>query len=160
MSRVAGQMLVLLLVLSTVGCDRVTKHLATTNLRGLEMQSYLAGFLQLEYVRNPGAFLSIGTTLPEPVRVALFTVGAGVLLMVVGFIAIKDRWAGLPLAGVALTLAGGASNLIDRILHGSVVDFMSIGIGSVRTGIFNVADIAILLGGALIVAGHRRLYER
>jgi len=46
--------------------------------------------------------------------------------------------------------AGGISNLIDRILWGSVVDFMSVGVGPLRTGIFNVADVAVMIGIALI----------
>jgi signal peptidase II len=46
---------------------------------------------------------------------------------------------------------GSASNLIDRILHGSVIDFLNIGLGNLRTGIFNVADVAIFFGIALLM---------
>ena len=35
---------------------------------------------------------------------------------------------------------------MDRLIHGSVVDFLNVGIGPVRTGVFNVADVAIMLG--------------
>jgi signal peptidase II len=49
-----------------------------------------------------------------------------------------------------LFVAGGISNLFDRVVQGSVIDFMHVGVGSVRTGIFNVADLAILLGGILM----------
>ena len=46
----------------------------------------------------------------------------------------------------------GSGNLIDRILHdGTVVDFLNFGIGSLRTGIFNVADVAIMGGAALLI---------
>jgi signal peptidase II len=51
---------------------------------------------------------------------------------------------------------GGASNLIDRAARGHVVDFLNVGLGSLRTGIFNVADIAVLLGALLIVVGDLR----
>ena len=52
--------------------------------------------------------------------------------------------------------AGGASNWIDRVMHGSVIDFMNVGIGPFRTGIFNVADMAIMLGtGIVVFAGCR-----
>lgn len=48
---------------------------------------------------------------------------------------------------VALIFSGGVSNLFDRLAYdGSVVDFINIGIGPVRTGIFNVADVAITVG--------------
>jgi signal peptidase II len=56
-------------------------------------------------------------------------------------------------------VAGGASNWIDRAVRGSVVDFMNVGIGPVRTGVFNVADVAIMLGAVLIVAGELREYQ-
>jgi lipoprotein signal peptidase len=55
---------------------------------------------------------------------------------------------------VALTLlaASGLGNLIDRVLHdGAVTDFLNIGIGPLRTGIFNVADIAGVLGVVVLL---------
>jgi signal peptidase II len=45
-----------------------------------------------------------------------------------------------------LIIGGGLSNIYDRIVAGKVVDFMNIGIGGLRTGIFNVADNAIMIG--------------
>jgi len=69
-------------------------------------------------------------------------------------LAIRQRWDRLPTLGLALFVAGGASNWIDRVARGSVVDFLNIGVGSVRTGVFNVADVAIMLGaGVLVLAG-------
>jgi len=47
---------------------------------------------------------------------------------------------------MSLILGGGLSNLYDRIAYGKVVDFMNMGIGDLRTGIFNVADMFILAG--------------
>ena len=48
--------------------------------------------------------------------------------------------------GLTLFVAGGASNWMDRLFHGSVVDFLNVGIGPLRTGIFNMADAAIMVG--------------
>jgi signal peptidase II len=51
---------------------------------------------------------------------------------------------------VALIVGGGVSNLIDRVRYGGyVVDFLNVGIGPLRTGIFNVADMAIMAGVVL-----------
>jgi signal peptidase II len=59
------------------------------------------------------------------------------------------RWQFIACVGI---LAGGLGNLIDRVTnHGQVTDFLNLGIGSLRTGIFNVADVAIT-GGALLLA--------
>jgi signal peptidase II len=54
------------------------------------------------------------------------------------------------LIGGILFIAGGTSNLVDRIARGNVVDFMNVGIGSLRTGIFNVADVALMVGVVLV----------
>jgi signal peptidase II len=143
------------LLLTTVLCDRVTKHLAAAHLAGLPSMSYLRNTLRLEYAENSGAFLSLGANLPDGVRTAILTIGVAVLLMVVAILAIKHQWAGLPLHGVALMWAGGASNLVDRAARGHVVDFLNVGIGSLRTGIFNVADVAVMLGAILIIVGER-----
>ena len=50
-----------------------------------------------------------------------------------------------------LFLAGGASNWVDRLVHGRVVDFLNLGIGPLRTGVFNVADVAIMAGLGLLL---------
>ena len=55
------------------------------------------------------------------------------------------------LTALVLFLAGGASNWIDRALQGSVVDFLNVGIGPLRTGIFNVADVGVMLGAFLLL---------
>jgi signal peptidase II len=140
-----------MLLLATVGCDRVTKHLATATLAEAPPQSYFADTLQLQYAENAGGFLSLGSGMPDWARTGLFTFGVGFTLIALAVLALKDRWTGLPLAGASLVFAGGVSNLIDRIARGTVIDFMSIGIGPLRTGIFNVADVAIMIGLVLIV---------
>ena len=64
------------------------------------------------------------------------------------------------LLGAALIVSGGAPNWIDRVATGSVIDFLNVGIGPLRTGIFNVADVAILGGVGLVVltaVGENRL---
>ena len=51
-----------------------------------------------------------------------------------------------------LVMGGGFGNLIDRIYNqGRVVDFMNLGIGSLRTGVFNVADLAVTFGAIAVV---------
>jgi signal peptidase II len=53
---------------------------------------------------------------------------------------------------LALIAGGGISNLIDRLLYdGRVTDFLNVGIGALRTGIFNLADMVILAGALLLV---------
>jgi len=121
--KMAGKVLLLILVLTTIGCDRVTKHLATTSLAGAPPQSYFADTLRFEYAENTGAFLSLGADLPAWVRTTIFTLGVGLTLTLLALVGLKRHWAGLRFVGAALMWAGGTSNLVDRAARGSVVDF-------------------------------------
>jgi signal peptidase II len=85
------------------------------------------------------------------VRLACFTIGNGLMLALLLLLAVRRRWSGALLIGACLFLAGGISNLADRVARGSVVDFMNVGIGPLRTGIFNVADMAIMAGAIIVV---------
>ncbi len=131
---------------STVGCDQGTKALASLVLQDKPPQSYLADLFRIGYVENTGAFLGLGSSLPEAWRTALFTVGSGVLLAAFSLLLWRGGWAFHRKLGLVLLLAGGVSNWVDRVLRGSVIDFLNVGIGGLRTGIFNVADMAILAG--------------
>jgi signal peptidase II len=139
------------IVTSTISCDRVTKRLAVSGLSGRPRESHLADLVRLELVRNPGGFLSAGAQLPEAARTTIFSLGTAVLVACVGLGLVRRLRAGGWGFGFALVWAGGVANLADRLLNGSVIDFLNVGLGSLRTGIFNVADVAITLGLALIV---------
>ncbi|MEO1271859.1 MAG: signal peptidase II, partial [Myxococcota bacterium] len=116
------------------------------------LMSFLGDTFRLQYAENKGAMLSLGASLPEEARFWVFQVGIGLLLLVaLGAALMWRQLNGVAIVGVALMVGGGVSNLMDRILYdGVVVDFMNLGVGGLRTGIFNVADIAIMVGAALI----------
>lgn len=151
MRRVIKTLLLLLVITTTVGCDRVTKHLATTFLAGKPDRSFLANTVRLEYAENNGGFLSIGSSLNDPLRFAIFTIATAIILIVLPVVTFKNRGSDGQIAAISLAVAGGASNLLDRITQGTVVDFVSVGVGSVRTGIFNVADVAIFAGMLMLL---------
>lgn len=148
------------LALGTVGCDRLTKHLATEHLAGRPTQSFLADTIRLTYAENTGGFLSLGAGLPESARTAVFTIATGIVLAVLVFVAWRSRHSFWRAAALALFIAGGVSNWIDRAAQGSVVDFLNVGLGPLRTGVFNVADMAIMLGAALFLYAELRERKR
>lgn len=150
-ARWCRRLVLLLAVVGTIGCDRITKDAATTALRDAPDRTYLAGIVRLGYAENTGGFLSFGADWPAAARTAIFTIGNGLMLSVLALVAIRRRAAGWPVLGIALFFAGSASNWVDRLVRGSVVDFMNVGVGPVRTGIFNVADVAIMAGMAIVV---------
>lgn len=150
LARSGGRPGVLLVAAATIVVDRLTKLLATATLADAPGRSFFGDTLRLDYARNPGAFLGMGADWPAEWRAAIFTGAAFVGMAVVAALARRLRHSTGALVGLALFAAGTVSNLVDRVIYGSVVDFLNVGIGPVRTGIFNVADVAIL-GGAMLV---------
>lgn len=137
---------VALIVVPVVVLDQLTKLIAILFLKGESPQSFLANFLRIEYAENPGAFLSLGATFSDLTRVLVFNVAVGFfLLYVVYLLLFKENpfWQKL---AFSLLLSGGIGNLIDRVFRGAVVDFLNLGVGGLRTGIFNVADMVIMAG--------------
>ena len=65
-----------------VGCDQVSKSAARTLLASGVTESLFADSLRLQLVQNPGAFLSLGGSLPEQLRFTLFTAAAAVLALI------------------------------------------------------------------------------
>jgi signal peptidase II len=144
---------VTLTLLCCVGCDQMSKSAARFLLASGDAQSFLGDSLRLQLVENPGSFLSLGASLPEHFRFALFT--AAVAALLIGLVAASlfaRRLQPWRVVALALVAGGGISNLIDRLLYnGRVTDFLNVGIGGARTGIFNVADMAIMAGALLLL---------
>jgi signal peptidase II len=102
--------------------------------------------VRLVHWRNTGALFGL---LPD--TAAVF---AAVSFVVVGLIVWYHRVAGrgiLVTIALALLLGGAIGNLIDRVTLGSVVDFVDIGIGSLRFYTFNVADAAITTAIVMLI---------
>lgn len=150
---------ILLFVLITcVGCDQGTKHLAKNALELGEVHSYLADSVRIVYAENTGSFLGIGSSLPGPIRLGLFSILPVVLIIgMLSFVLFRPEPTDLELVAGSLFIAGGLGNIIDRVLHdGIVIDFLNVGIGPLRTGIFNVADMALMVGLALFLLASRK----
>jgi signal peptidase II len=154
MMRAIPRFIVVILTLGCcVGCDQVSKSAARAMLSSGVSESLFADSLRLQLVENPGSFLSLGASLPEHLRFTLFTAAVAVLLIgLVGAALFARRLGPARFVALALVAGGGISNLIDRFLYdGRVTDFLNVGIGSLRTGIFNLADMAILAGALLLI---------
>ncbi len=131
-----------------VGLDQIAKAAARAYLAPRPPMSLLGSIVQLVYSENVGAFLGLGAALPPSLRIFIFGVVAGLLVLAVAVYTLTvPGLTRVEVAAASLVVAGGLSNLVDRALHsGRVVDFVSVGIGPLRTGIFNVADVAIVAG--------------
>ncbi len=149
MRRIA--VLVLALVLCLV-FDQLTKEVARRAL-ALGPRSALGGLIRLEYAENRGAFMSLGSALPDAAHMVLLFLLTAVVVGILAVLAFRAHSLDLlQFSALSLIAAGGCSNLIDRLLNqGKVVDWVSVGIGSLRTGVFNVADVAIIGGGLVFL---------
>jgi signal peptidase II len=143
---------VIVTLVCCVGCDQVSKSAARALLSSGASESLFADSLRLQLVENPGSFLSLGASLPEHLRFALFTAVVGVVLIGLVCAALFARVSSARVIALGLVAGGGISNLIDRLFFdGRVTDFLNVGVGSFRTGIFNLADMAILAGALLLI---------
>ena len=138
-----------------VAVDQWTKVWAVETLKPEpDARVYLGGLFVIDYAENPGGFLSLlGNATPRQ-RFLVLTVLNGLILVIVGGLLLLRRHLDrLSAWAFTLIFAGGISNLIDRVrTEGNVViDFLNVGIGGLRTGIFNIADMAIMAGFGLMV---------
>ncbi len=148
-----GRIVLILLVAGIIAwIDQVSKSIAREQLANSPPIILINDIIRVYYSENSGAMLGLGANLPPNLRFWLLSVVAG--LMLIGMLVFAWRSESLDIMGVlgtGLLVGGGVSNLIDRIISGRVIDFMNIGIGNLRTGIFNVADVAIMIGAGLII---------
>jgi signal peptidase II len=143
------------LLLVTIFIDQLSKVWASAYLKSGPRFSYLYDTIRISYAENHGAFLSLGTSLSPNVRFWIFTVFVGVFLTaLLVYLLIGKQIDRISLIALTLVLAGGFSNFVDRAMNnGGVVDFLNMGLGSLRTGIFNIADVYIMIGAGLIIIG-------
>jgi signal peptidase II len=146
---------IIIIAITVILCiilDQVTKVVASRYLPSVTLR-FLGDTIRLHYAENQGAFLSLGANLPENVRFLIFTVFSSVVLLVMLYyiIFVERNTPTSQLIVWAMMFGGGISNLIDRLFReGMVRDFLNVGIGNIRTGVFNLADVA-LTGGVIVV---------
>lgn len=146
-------LLVSAIVACCVSCDQVSKSIATEQLAGNPPRSFAGDTLRLQYAENPGAFLGWCDALPEGARRLLLSYTVAALIVVFFVALLRARARSVPsLCAGAMICGGGAGNLVDRFTRdGLVVDFLQCGVGGLRTGIFNLADMAITTGVCFLV---------
>ena len=131
-----------------IGLDQLTKYLATVHLAPAGVHPLLPGIMELRYVRNDGAAFSLLANASWG-RMFLIVVTAVALVgLAVWFIKMKPS-AWWERCTFILIFSGGLGNWIDRVLHGSVVDFFATTF--MDFAIFNVADCFVCIGAALFV---------
>ena len=133
--------LTVLMVLS----DYFTKALAVQHLKGIATMPVIKGVFHLTYCENTGGAFSIFSG--NPYLLAL--VSSLLIVAILVYIMLKKPKSHLLLVSLSMIVAGGTGNIIDRVVQGYVVDFFDFRI--INFAVFNVADIFVCLGMALLV---------
>lgn len=145
--------LIVMIVLFNVGCDQISKTIVRKEVAYNASISLIDNYLILTRVENIGAFLSAGSSLPFLMRFVLLTM-IPVIFLIYGLYLIisKPHMGKMLVTGWCFVIGGGIGNLYDRIIHGSVTDFLHLDLVIFQTGIFNLADVSIMTGMIIILA--------
>lgn len=143
-----------LFLLTAIPClflDQISKGLAESHLRFVDTTAYMGGRLFLGYTENRAAFWGMGGGLGDTSRFLLLSGVASLAILALAYIMwLEERPRAVDMVAYSLLITGGLCNVMDRLSAGYVVDFLSLEVGVLRTGVFNLADLIIAVGGILV----------
>lgn len=132
--------------------DQLTKVIAKSYLQNQEPLHLFNGIITFSYIENPFGFLGILTHFPDNIRPFFLVLGVFILLIaLLSYALMSKKITRIKLLCLSMIVAGGISNLVDRLIQEiGVIDYMSFGFGTFRTGLCNLADVYILFGSFLL----------
>ena len=145
--------LITLIVVLSIAFDQVSKIWVRNNFESYTEKSIVGDVFTLIKVENTGAFLGMGSELSEIPRILLLIVlPIIVLISITLYTYLEKTLDQTSIIGFSLIIGGGIANIFDRIVYGSVTDFLYINLGGIfKTGIFNIADVSVTTGMILIL---------
>jgi signal peptidase II len=150
----AGRYSPLLVALLVVLADRISKLAIQHSMSMFDAVSVIPGWLRIMHTENPGAAFGMFAD-GNPVLRSAVLIGVSGLVMVFVGMALWSRGSTFQAAwtrfGLALILGGALGNLYDRVVHGTVTDFIEVYHGTWSFPAFNVADSAITVGACLLL---------
>ena len=145
-------LLILAMISLSIGCDQVSKTITRDNIRQQETIELIGHHFTLTNIENSGAFLSLGGTLSAAAKNILLSILPAIaLIMLFIFLVTKSNMKPVLTIALCFVIGGGVGNIYDRIMHGSVTDFLHIHFGIFQTGIFNLADVSIMMGVGVVL---------
>ena len=132
--------------------DRLTKCIAVETLKGQEAIRFFNNIFVLTYAENTGAFLSLGRYWNIYIKYFVLLI-IPIIICIIGllYLMYKENKHYRIIIGSCI-IGGGIGNLVDRLFNNfTVIDFMNFGIGNIRTGILNVADLSVTFGVIILI---------
>jgi signal peptidase II len=152
MNRNSRYLLLVLLGVTIVIADQVTKYWIVQSMRLHESISIVPNLFSLTYIRNPGAAFGLLAGSSNAFRMVFFGITSLFALALLGTILFRlpeKDWIGqVSIVGI---LGGAIGNLIDRLRFGEVIDFLDVYVESYHWPAFNVADSAITVGVVCLI---------
>jgi len=150
--RVLRTLVIVIILISNVGCDQISKNIVRKRIHYNEEISLMNNYLTLTKIENKGAFFSLGHSLPQSIKLLLLTILPMVALgLIFIYLLTKKNLTNTAIIGICFIIGGGAGNIYDRLVYGSVTDFLHIDFVIFQTAIFNMADVSIMTGVFMIV---------
>lgn len=149
--RLSRTLFILSLVMVNVGCDQVSKSIVRERVAYHDYIEVIEDYFTLTKVENSGAFLGMGSDLNPVLRtIVMLILPAVALLIMLVLLVFRTSLTPTMIIGICFMLGGGIGNVIDRFRYGAVTDFLHIDFGFFQTGIFNLADVSIMLGASML----------
>ena len=142
-----------IIIALSIFLDQISKILIRNNVEQYSDIKLIGEYFILTNVENSGAFLGMGSGFsPIMKSVFLIILPIIVLISIIVYVYRDKEIDKVSLIGFSIIIGGGIGNIFDRIIYGSVTDFLFIDLGGIfKTGIFNIADLAVTTGMILIL---------
>jgi len=133
--------------------DQLSKFLIRQNVDQYSEIKLIGDYFILTNVENSGAFLGMGSDFSPFIKTIFLLILPVIVLICIMVYVYRDKQIDkISLIGFCFIIGGGIANIYDRILYGSVTDFLFIDLGGIfKTGIFNIADLSVTTGMILIL---------
>ena len=142
-----------IIIALSIFLDQISKILIRNNVEQYSDIKLIGEYFILTNVENSGAFLGMGSGF-SPIMKSVFLIILPIIVLISIIIYVyRDKEIDkISLIGFSIIIGGGIGNIFDRIIYGSVTDFLFIDLGGIfKTGIFNIADLAVTTGMILIL---------
>lgn len=153
--KISRNLSIISIIISTIAIDQISKIIVRAKVIPYQESHILGKYFTLNNVENTGAFLGMGSDLNPTIKLIFLMILPVIVLGYLIYYIFKnkdmDTYGMIALSSIA---GGGIANVFDRIVFGSVTDFLHINLrGVFRTGIFNLADLSVTSGMIILLIG-------
>lgn len=146
---------IILIIVINIAIDQISKVIVRATIAENERLQLIGEKIQMMNIENTGAFLGMGSDLSPAVKLIFLLILPALVLGYLIYYVLKTKSLDkLSLFALCCIAGGGIANVFDRFAYGSVTDFFYIELtDTIRTGIFNIADVSVTTGMILLLIG-------